>query len=97
MLNERKISGILQELITFNSKQFLIVGIGINIISNPNINAEYKATNIYSETGKKITTKEIMDMVISSYEDFFINLNSYSYISFKKKADLMVSKYKTYT
>ena len=97
LLNERKISGILQELITFNSKQFLIVGIGINIISNPNINAEYKATNIYSETGKKITTKEIMDMVISSYEDFFINLNSYSYISFKKKADLMVSKYKTYT
>ena len=95
LVDEKKISGILQELITHNKKKFLIVGIGINIISNPNLDEEYMATNIYSETGKKITIKNIMDMMISSYEKFFINLNSYNYISFKEKVDLMTSNYKT--
>jgi BirA family biotin operon repressor/biotin-[acetyl-CoA-carboxylase] ligase len=33
-VNRRKICGILQELITINSKKFLIIGIGINMISN---------------------------------------------------------------
>ena len=48
----RKICGILQELITSNDKKFLIIGIGINIVSNPNINSNYEATNIFLETKK---------------------------------------------
>ena len=47
LVNEKKICGILQELITLKSKKFLIIGIGINIISHPKINGEYKATNIF--------------------------------------------------
>ena len=52
-VNGRKICGILQEVVTSDSKKFLIIGIGLNIISNPNINTNYKATNIFSETKKK--------------------------------------------
>ena len=40
-VNGKKICGILQELITLNSKKFLIIGIGVNVISNPNINNKY--------------------------------------------------------
>jgi len=88
-VNRRKICGILQELITINSKKFLIIGIGINIVSNPKINNKYQATNILLETKKKPTIKEIIDLIISSYEKFFIDLNSYNYGRFKKRANLM--------
>jgi len=88
-LNGKKICGILQELITLNSKKFLIIGIGINIVSNPNINAKYETTNIFLETRKMPSIKEIINQIIFSYEKFFLNLNSYNYNNFKKKADLM--------
>jgi len=88
-VNRRKICGILQELITINSKKFLIIGIGINIVSNPKINNKYQATNILLETKKKPTITEIIDLIISSYEKFFIDLNSYNYEHFKKRANLM--------
>ena len=47
-------------------------------------------TNILIETKKKPEIKEIIDLIISSYEKFFGNLHSYNYGYFKKKADLMV-------
>tara|TARA_B000000460_G_C21346168_1_gene319213 strand:+ start:73 stop:642 length:570 start_codon:yes stop_codon:yes gene_type:complete len=85
LVNGKKICGILQELITSNSKKFLIIGIGINIISHPNINGEYKATNIFLETKIKPSIREIIDKIVFSYEKFFLNLNSYDYLNFKKK------------
>jgi len=90
-VNGKKICGILQELITSNSKKFLVIGIGVNIVSNPNINTKYQTTNILSETKKKPSIKEIVNLIIFSYEKFFINLHSYNYADFKKKAELMVS------
>ena len=90
-VNGKKICGILQELITSNSKKFLVIGIGVNIVSNPNINTKYQTTNILSETKKKPSIKEIVNLIISSYEKFFINLHSYNYTDFKKKAELMAS------
>ena len=53
LVKGRKICGILQELISSGNKKFLIIGIGINIVSNPNINNGYHATNIFLETKKK--------------------------------------------
>ncbi len=88
-VNGKKICGILQELIVSNSRKFLIIGIGVNIVSNPDINNKYQATNILLETQKRPKTKEIIDLIVSSYEKFFINLNSYNYEQFKKKADSM--------
>ena len=90
-VNGKKICGILQELITLNSKKFLIIGIGVNVISNPNINNKYQATNILLETRKKPSIKKIINLIILSYEKFFFNLNSYNYKDFKKKAEMMVS------
>ena len=91
--NKKKICGILQEVVTFHSKKFLITGIGLNIISNPNIKGKYLATNILLQTKKKPEIEKIMHLIIASYEKFFTNLNSYNYIKFKKKAELMSLKY----
>ena len=89
LVNRKKICGILQELITSNSEKFLIIGIGVNIVSNPEIKNNYQATNILLQTEKKPKIKEIIDLIISSYEKFFIELKSYDYVNFKKKADVM--------
>ena len=88
-VNKKKICGVLQELITSNNREFLIIGIVINIVSNPNIKEKYQATNIFSETKKKPSINEIANLIITSYENFFMNINSYNYANFKRKADFM--------
>tara|TARA_Y100000590_G_C15682306_1_gene1000279 strand:+ start:319 stop:903 length:585 start_codon:yes stop_codon:yes gene_type:complete len=92
LINKKKICGILQELITLNNKKFLIVGIGINIASSPNIDNNYQTTNILHETKKKPAIKELMKSITISYEDFFFNIKSYNYVSLKKIADSMAIK-----
>jgi len=87
MYDGKKICGLLQELITEKERKFLIVGIGLNIASNPNISNAYKATNIYLETNKKPSVDEIIHLIISSYKNFLVNLDAYNYKSFKKKAE----------
>jgi len=91
-LNGKKICGILQETITFNKKKFLIIGIGMNVVSNPKIMDLYEATNILFETKKKINIKKIIDSIIISYEKFFKVLNLYKYENYKNKAESMSLK-----
>ena len=61
----------------------------MNIVTNPDINKAYQATNILLESKKTPKIKEIIDLIISSYEQFFIGLDSYDYLNFRKKADLI--------
>ena len=91
--NRKKICGLLQELITIKNRKFLVIGIGINIISNPDIKNTYKATNIFSETSKKPSILEIINLIIASYSSFLSNLDIYNYGEFKKKADLLSIKW----
>ena len=86
-VNKKKICGILQEVITHNNKKFLIIGIGINVVNNPLIKLKYKATNLLDESKKLPTIMELIELITSSYEKFFLNLNQYKYINFKKKAE----------
>ena len=88
----KKICGILQEVISFNNKKFLIIGIGINILSNPKIEDTYQTTNIFHETNNKPTIKEIIDLLTNSYVSFFCDLSSYNFMNYKMKADLMSLK-----
>ena len=90
LVNKKKICGILQEHITLNNKPFLIIGIGLNVLSNPKIVEKYQATNIFVETKKKPPMKKILKRIVNSYEKFFTNLNSYKYEHYKKQAELMV-------
>ena len=54
LINKKKISGILQEVIFVREKKYLITGIGINIIKNPNIR-NYPTTNLHEVTKKSIS------------------------------------------
>ena len=58
LIEKKKISGILQEIISFSNKKFLITGIGINLIKNPIIK-NYSTTNLYELTKKNITKSKI--------------------------------------
>tara|TARA_B100001121_G_scaffold183807_1_gene160529 strand:- start:403 stop:939 length:537 start_codon:yes stop_codon:yes gene_type:complete len=54
LIEKKKISGILQEIIFLNNKKFLITGIGMNLIKNPNIK-NYPATNLQAVNKKSIS------------------------------------------
>ena len=89
LLNKKKICGILQEVISVNRKNFIIIGIGLNINSNPSIKNKYKATNIFRETKKIIKPNEFANLLVSAYKMFFLNLKSFKYSYFRKKTNLM--------
>ncbi len=88
-VNKKKICGILQEVIFINNKKFLIIGIGLNIISNPTIKKKYQTTCIKHESKKKPSILKIVNEMLVSYEDFFDNLSNYSFSKFKKRAELI--------
>ena len=84
-VNKKKICGILQEVITKGTKKYLIVGIGINLLSNPTIK-NYPSTNIYIETKKKPKMLLLVNQIIAKYENFFLNLDLYKFVNFQKKS-----------
>jgi BirA family biotin operon repressor/biotin-[acetyl-CoA-carboxylase] ligase len=79
----------LQEVIIKEQKKYLIVGIGINLFSNPKIK-NYPSTNIYRETKKKPKLLEIVNKIIVNYERFFSNLNLYNFLNFKLKSQKLL-------
>jgi BirA family biotin operon repressor/biotin-[acetyl-CoA-carboxylase] ligase len=52
-INKKKISGILQEIISVSGNKFLIVGIGVNLIKSPKIK-NYPTTNLSELINKPI-------------------------------------------
>ena len=67
LIDKKKISGILQEVIFARDKKFLITGIGINIIKNPNIK-NYPATNLQEVTKKSISKLSIENKLKQLFE-----------------------------
>ena len=53
LVNRKKITGILQEIVSIKGNKFLIVGIGINLIKSPKITG-YPTTNLFELTNKRI-------------------------------------------
>ena len=65
-LAKKKICGILQE-IKFNQEQnFIIIGIGINLIKSPIIK-NYPTTNILKETGFKVRRLNLIKKIEKNY------------------------------
>ncbi len=84
-VNNKKICGILQEVITKDKNKYLIVGIGINLVTNPKIK-KYISTNIYKETNIKPDLNKISEQVLKKYENFFKNIKKYNFSKFKLKS-----------
>ena len=77
LIDKKKISGILQEIIILNEKKFLITGIGINIIRNPYLK-NYPATNL-----QEITKKSISKLVVETKLKQLFEKNLTKFYEFK--------------
>ena len=67
LINKKKICGILQEKISKLNKRYLIVGIGINLIKNPNLK-NYPTTNLSVLLNKKISKNKIEKQIKKIFE-----------------------------
>ena len=91
LINNKKICGILQEVIRTNNRDYLIIGMGINLVTNPKIKG-LKTTNILDETKIKIDRNEIVKKIIEMFENFFSEIETYSFQYYKNKANLLSIK-----
>ena len=69
LIDKKKICGILQEKIEKSKKEYLIVGIGINLIKNPNI-PNYPTSNLLNFTNRKMNKKKFEQDLKISFENF---------------------------
>jgi len=67
LINKKKICGILQENISKINKKYLIVGIGINLIKNPNLR-NYPTTNLSELLKKKVSKNKIEKQIKKIFE-----------------------------
>ncbi len=73
LIDKKKISGILQEVIFLNKKKFLITGIGINIKKNPYVK-NYPATNLQEVTKKNISKLNVENKLKQLFEKSLFKL-----------------------
>ena len=67
LINKKKVCGILQETMFNNNKKFLIVGVGINLISSPKVK-KYETTYLNNYSKKKITKLSLFYNIKTNYE-----------------------------
>ena len=86
LYKKKKICGILQEVINYNDKDFLIVGIGLNTNHSPK-NKNFLSTSLKNIKINKVDNKKILIIIREKYEKFLNELEKFSY----KK---LIEKYK---
>ena len=69
LINKKKICGILQEKIEITKKEYLIVGIGLNLVKSPII-SNYPTTNLFEITKLKINKKKFEKELKITFEKF---------------------------
>ena len=72
LIYKKKVSGILQEIMYKNNKKYLIVGIGVNIISSPNI-INYPTTYLNKYRKKKINKIRMINEIKINFENKYKN------------------------
>ena len=77
LINKKKISGILQEVIKKDNIKYMIVGIGINLIKNPKIK-NYPTTNLSEESVRPINKNKIIMRLKELYEKSIPKINSFT-------------------
>ena len=72
LIKNQKVCGILQELIKFEKKIFLIIGIGINTVNSPKTNS-FNSISLVEASNKYINNFEILMNLKKNYENIFYN------------------------
>ena len=84
LFNKRKFCGILQEIISFDEFNFLIVGIGLNTNISPQ-NKSFKSTCLKNILNKKISNHKVLKDIVKAYDKFLIEKNKLSFSDLKRK------------
>jgi len=83
LYNKKKICGILQEVIKYKDKKFLIVGIGVNTNLDPK-NKGFPSTTLKKITNKNIDNNKVLNNIKNAYENFLTKAKNYPYLKLKK-------------
>ena len=67
LINKKKFCGILQEIITYKEKKYIIIGIGINLFKSPQIN-NYPTTYMSKYCSKRINKSLVYNAIKKKYE-----------------------------
>ena len=70
LINNKKVCGILQEIIFRQGRKYLIVGIGINVSSSPTIN-NYSTTSLNDYSNKELNRIKLFKQIKLLYEKNF--------------------------
>ena len=81
---KKKICGILQEVISFERKNFLIIGVGINTNFAP-YNRNFSSTSLKDIADKRIDNKKIINDIMKKYEKLLNEISRLSFIKLLKK------------
>ena len=91
-LKGKKVSGILSELgVKDNQLQYVVVGIGINVNSDPSIHPEIReiATSIRLERGKNLSRLRLLKVILELTERYYRILKRGDFSSLKKTWDAL--------
>ena len=83
MYNNKKICGILQEVVNYKDKKFLVVGIGVNTNLDPK-NIGFLSTSLKKIMIKNIDNNKVLKNIKSMYEKFLTKAKTHSYLKLKK-------------
>ena len=81
--SKKKLCGILQEVVNYKDKQFLIVGMGINTNFDPKIKG-FPSTSLKKIMNKEINNNKVLKNIKIVYEKFLSKEKNYSYLKLKK-------------
>ncbi len=83
LIDQKKVCGILQEIINHKEKKFMIVGVGINTLASPVI-FEPKTTNLSNYSKKRADNNKILKDIKKTYEIFINQIKRYNYLYIKE-------------
>ena len=66
-VDKKKICGILNETLFYDNLKFLVIGIGINIVSSPNIR-DYPTTNLNEITNKTVSKTKLLNKIVKAFD-----------------------------
>ena len=83
LYNNKKICGILQEVVNYKDKRFLVIGIGLNTNLDPK-NKGFSSTSLKKIMDKDIDNNKVLINIKNIYEKFLIKAKDYSYFKLKR-------------
>ena len=83
LYKKKKLCGILQEVVNYKDKKFLIIGIGINTNFDPK-NKGFLSTSLKKIMNKDINNNKVLNNIKNIYEKFIPKTKNYSFIKLKK-------------